>query len=237
MTQPTWPTDSAGPELLQKYANEDRVFLFDFTDSSEFESGITAVSAVVSVIPAPSILLAQVVSVDQSGTVFVRLGSGSGGTTYLLECDLTLSDGSVLSALGQLLVINPANFIIPAPPPPNQTTPPALEVTNPLTVDLIANGHQLRSLGAPTQDGDAATKKYVDDFLVYGDSTTVADGATRTFAFNPPIGQVVCGFIGGIPQLAPDCSVDGLGQLVFADNVSAPDPTFPVTALYIRQPA
>lgn len=237
MTQPTWPTDTAGPELLQKYPNEDRVFLFDFTGAAEFESSLTAVSAVVNVIPQPSILLAQVVSVDVSGVVSVRLGSGSGGTTYLLECDLTLSDGSVLSALGELFVANPANFIIPPPPAPNQTTPPALIVTNPLTVDLIANGHQLRTLGDPTQPGDAATKRYVDTFLVYMDSTTVADGNLRTFAFDPPIGIIVCGFIGGIPQLAPDCSVDGLGQLVFADNVSAPDPDFPVTALYIRQPA
>ncbi len=70
--------------------------------------------------------------------------------------------------------------------------------------------------------------------LVNETSTTEGDGSTLTFAFADPIKVLIMGFIGGIPQLAEDCSVDVAGQLVFSENVDAPTADLPVTALFIK---
>jgi hypothetical protein len=63
-------------------------------------------------------------------------------------------------------------------------------------------------------------------------ATTAADGTTSTFAFADKIGTLVMAFIGGIPQLPADVSVDADGNLVFAANVTPPE--VPVTALFVR---
>lgn len=210
--QPTWPSSSASPNLLQKYPDDDRVFVFDFTSAAEFEDALTAVSAVASVLN-PSgggILVLTVGTIDPSGVVPVRITNGSGGTTYLIQCELTLSDGSVLVGLGQLLVINPSIYdVAPVPPPfPSPTVPPA-GITNPLSSDLIAATFRVRALSDGVSPQDAATVAQLPTTSQLiptppGDATKFLNGA------NPPAFTTPAGGGGGVTNpLGGDLAAGG----------------------------
>jgi hypothetical protein len=59
--------------------------------------------------------------------------------------------------------------------------------------------------------------------LIYAESTTTPDSATRTFAFTIPIGTLLTAYIGGGAVAPEDVAVVG-GGLVFAEVIPPPDP-------------
>ena len=59
--------------------------------------------------------------------------------------------------------------------------------------------------------------------ITYEQSTTAADGSATSFAFASPIGQLLCLFLGGIPQLPDDVVVGADGASVeLMPNVTPP---------------
>lgn len=144
--QPTWSSPYA-PTILLKFPDDDRIYNFDFSRSPEIAAGLTPVSAALIVAPFPSSLGAVIETIDPSGIVAVRVAAGAAAVTYSLECNLALSDGSVLSMFGLLAVVDPNTFFVTPPP----AVVPGLVsggVFNPMVADLDAGNHQITGLTA-----------------------------------------------------------------------------------------
>ncbi len=144
MSQPTWRSVNA-PTVLLKFPEDDRIYQFDFSGFPELGAGLTPVSAELIVAPFPDSLSVVVETLDPSGIVQIRVAAGAAAVTYSIECDLVLSDGSVLVMFGLLAVVDPNTFSI-APPPAVVPGLAAGGVHSPMSADLDAANHTIANL-------------------------------------------------------------------------------------------
>jgi len=174
MPQLTWTVlSSSGPSaVLSKFPGDDRVFNFDFSKFSEIASGATGVSAAISVVPQLNNLTLGSPTIDSSGIIVsVRISAGAAAVTYLLECALTLSDGSVVVGLGLLAVIDPDVFAVPPPTNAGVGQLPPGAVLNPLVADVDAANHRIINLPDPITPQEAATSAFVLASIASGAAT------------------------------------------------------------------
>jgi hypothetical protein len=198
MGQPTWTVFSplAGPSILAKFPDENRVFNFDFSRVSELVAGATGVSVVISPTPELNNLTLGSPTIDASGTlVSIPIAAGGANITYLLECVLTLSSGSVVTGLGLLLIVNPDVYAVPPPQNANiGVVPDPTFVMNPLGVDLDAANHRISNLPDPIANGDAASQGWV---LASVSGVTIRGGSGAPVNGSDPDGSFYFQGLGG----------------------------------------
>jgi hypothetical protein len=94
------------PTVVEKYADESRVFEFDFSAQPEaLAVGVQLVSAIVTATPATGLDIGTPAVAATKDAINVQIGSGSPGVSYLLECAATTALGAILVILGRLKIV------------------------------------------------------------------------------------------------------------------------------------
>lgn len=94
---------------LQKYANEVRSYVFDFSQFPEVVDGETLSSPTVPAVSglaigSPTVLTSAVDYVASGKGIKVTISGGTAGTSYTVVCRATTSGGATLEVDGTLVV-------------------------------------------------------------------------------------------------------------------------------------
>ncbi len=97
------------PKTLEKFADEERVFTFDFSKQTD---AVDIQNPAIIITPAtiPALTTGVAIGDSDAKTVRAEFQAGMAGQTYLVECRIETSQGAVISMYGKLAIVDPTTW-------------------------------------------------------------------------------------------------------------------------------
>lgn len=97
------------PKILEKFADEERVFTFDFSKQTDAVD-IQTQTIIITPATTPPLTNGSPIGDSTAKTVKAEFQGGKAGTTYLVECRIGTSQGAFISMYGRLSIVDPSTW-------------------------------------------------------------------------------------------------------------------------------